>query len=402
MYVAAPTAIYGVATLSALRSDRWPARVGQHMPRHRSNSNLEQSMNTKFKLALGAAAVVVAAQATADVILYEHDNFQGRAFTTERSLDKLKRDGFNDRASSVVVRGERWEVCEDRRFRGRCVVLRPGRYSSSAAMGLNDQISSVRSVPKNKRIDERNYAPAPVVTKITFYENPGFSGRSFTTEQSVLNFNQYGFNDRASSAEVVGQSWEVCEDTRFSGRCAVLRPGRYPSFSAMGLNNRASSVRSIESNASMPATDYRRRDNERLYEAPVTSVRAVLDTPEQRCWVEREQVAQNQNSTNVPAAIAGALIGGILGHQVGGGTGKDLATVGGAVAGAAVGAQVGRNSNGSPANTQDIRRCETVPNQAVPRFWDVGYTFRGQAYQVQMTTRPGSTVTVNGQGEPRN
>ena len=400
MYVAAPTAMHGVATLSALRSGRWNCSVGQHIPRHRSNSNLEQSMNTKFKLAFGAAAVLVAAQATAEVILYEHDNFQGRAFTTERSLDKFKRDSFNDRASSVVVRGERWEVCEDRRFRGRCVVLRPGRYSSLAAMGLNDQISSVRSVPKNARIDERNYAPAPVVSQITFYENPSFSGRSFTTDQSVLNFNQYGFNDRASSAEVIGQSWEVCEDTRFSGRCAVLRPGRYSSLAAMGLNNRASSVRSIDASATTPAADYRRRDNERLYEAPVTSVRAVLDTPEQRCWVEREQVAQNQ-STNVPAAIAGALIGGILGHQVGGGTGKDLATVGGAVAGAAIGAQVGRNSNGSPANTQDVQRCETVPAQTEPRFWDVGYTFRGQDYHVQMTTQPGSTVTVNAKGEPR-
>ncbi len=301
----------------------------------------------------------------------------------------------------MVVRGERWQVYEDRRFRGRCVVLRPGRYSSLAAMGLNDQISSVQSVPKNKRIDERDCAPAPVVTKITFYENPGFAGRSFTTDHSVLNFNQHGFNDRASFAEVIGQSWEVCEDTWFSGRCAVSRPGRYPSFSTMGLNNRASSVRSMETNTFMPSADYRRRDNERLYEAPVTSVRAVLDTPEQRCWVEREQIAQNQNSTNVPAAIAGALIGGILGHQVGGGTGKDLATVGDAVAGAAVGAQVGRNGNELPANTQDVQRCETAPNQAEPRFLDVGYTFLGQAYHVQMTTQPGSTVTVNAKDEPR-
>ncbi|WP_210544375.1 beta/gamma crystallin-related protein [Rhodoferax sp. PAMC 29310] len=448
-------------------------------------------MNARLKLALAAAAVALASHAAAEVVFYEHDEFQGRSFTTKKSLDNLRRQGFNDRASSVDVRGERWEVCEDRRFSGRCVVLRPGRYSSLTAMGLNDRISSVRSVPKNARIGERNYAPAPIVAKITFYENPGFAGRSFTTDQPVFNFKEYGFNDRASSAEVIGQSWEVCEDTRFSGRCAVLRPGRYPSFSAkglnnrassvrnieapapvaakitfyenpgfagrsftteqpvlnfkeygfndrassaeitgqswevcedtrfsgqcavlrpgrypsfaaMGLNNRASSVRNIDANAPMPAADYRRRDNERLYEAPVTSVRAVLVTPEQRCWVEREQVAQNQSSTNVPAAIAGALIGGILGHQVGGGTGKDLATIGGAVAGAAVGAQVGRNGNTSPAASQDVQRCETTPNKAEPRFWDVGYTFRGQEYHVQMTTQPGSTVTVNAQGEPRN
>jgi uncharacterized protein YcfJ len=447
-------------------------------------------MNARFKLALAATAVALASQAGAEVVFYQHDDFQGRSFTTKKSLDNLRRQGFNDRASSADVRGERWEVCEDRRFRGRCVVLRPGRYSSLASMGLNDQVSSVRSIPKNVRIDERNYAPVPVITKITFYENPGFTGRSFTTEQPVLNFKEYGFNDRASSVEVIGQSWKVCEDSRFNGRCAVLRPGRYPSFSAMGLNNRASSTRNIEApapvvakivlyenpgfagrsftaeqpihnfkqygfndrassaevigqswevceesqfsgrcavlqpgrypsfsamglndrassvrivdvTAPMPAADYRRRGNERLYEAPVTSVRAVLDTPEQRCWVEREQVAQSQSNPNIPAAIAGAVIGGILGHQVGGGTGKDLATVGGAVAGAAVGAQVGRNNNTSPATTQDVQRCDTFPNKAEPRFWDVGYTFRGQEYHVQMTTQPGLTVTVNAQGEPR-
>jgi hypothetical protein len=43
-----------------------------------------------------------------------------------------------------------------------------------------------------------------------------------------------------------------------------------------------------------------------LYEANVTHVRAVVGTPEQRCWVEREQIPQDQHSANVPAAVAGA------------------------------------------------------------------------------------------------
>jgi len=37
----------------------------------------------------------------------------------------------------------------------------------------------------------------------------------------------------------------------------------------------------------LPAYDNRWRSNERLYEANVTSVRAVVGTPEQRCWVEQ-------------------------------------------------------------------------------------------------------------------
>jgi uncharacterized protein YcfJ len=136
--------------------------------------------------------------------------------------------------------------------------------------------------------------------------------------------------------------------------------------------------------------------------ANVTSVRAVVGPPQQRCWVEREQVVQPATNNAVPAAIAGALLGGVLGHQVGGGRGKDLATAGGAVAGAAIGANLGRDSGGQPTTTsQDVQRCASVPSQTRPEYWDVTYTFRGQEHRIQMTTQPGPTVTVNERGEPR-
>jgi uncharacterized protein YcfJ len=179
----------------------------------------------------------------------------------------------------------------------------------------------------------------------------------------------------------------------------------------MGLNDRISSVRTVSRNARIDddryspapvvAHDYRRRDRERLYEANVTSVRAVVGPPQQRCWVEREQVVQERSRANVPGAIAGAVIGGILGHQLGSGRGKDIATVGGAVVGGAVGANVGRDGGGQQVHTQDVQRCESVPSQAQPEFWDVTYSFRGQEHRVQMTAPPGRTVTVNSQGEPR-
>jgi uncharacterized protein YcfJ len=244
--------------------------------------------------------------------------------------------------------------------------------------------------------------------QVTFYEREGFDGRAFTTERQVENFERYGFNDRASSVVVVGDRWEVCEDARFGGRCVVLRPGRYPSLAAMGLNDRISSVRDVSRNAQVdnnryapaPAAAYdnRRRNDERLYEANVTSVRAVVGTPEQRCWVEQEQVPQDRSKLNVPGAIVGAVIGGVLGHQVGGGRGNDIATVGGAVAGGAVGANVGR---GQRTETKDVQRCENVSSQSRPEYWDITYNFRGQEHRMQMTSPPGSTVTVNERGEPR-
>ena len=244
--------------------------------------------------------------------------------------------------------------------------------------------------------------------QITFYENETFSGRSFTTEKQVPDFRHLGFNDRASSVIVANDRWEVCDDIRFGGRCIVLRPGRYPSLEAMGLNDRISSVRTVDPQANIhesrysPAPvasyDYRRRSDERLYDANVTSVRGVVGQSEQRCWVEREQV-QQRGEANVPGAVAGAVLGGILGHQVGSGRGNDAATVGGAVVGGVVGANVGRDNGGQ--YPRDVRRCETAPSQARADYWDVTYTFRGQEHHAQMTAPPGKTVRVNAEGEPR-
>jgi uncharacterized protein YcfJ len=132
----------------------------------------------------------------------------------------------------------------------------------------------------------------------------------------------------------------------------------------------------------------------------VTSVHAVVGPPEQRCWVEREQVAQERSGANVPAAIAGAVLGGILGHQIGSGRGQDLATAGGVVAGAAVGANIGRDG-GQQATTRDVEHCASTSGQGSPEYWDVTYNFRGQEHRVQMTAPPGTTVTVNELGEPR-
>ena len=271
-------------------------------------------MHALLKTALAVAGVALATQAAAEISFYERQGFEGRSFTTDKQIGNFERFGFNDRASSVVVRSGRWEICEDIRFRGRCVVLRPGQYPSLAAMGLNDRVSSVRTVTRNARIDDDRYAPAPVV-----------------------------------------------------------------------------------------ARDYRRRDNERLYQAKVTSVRAVVGPPQQRCWVEREQVVQERSGLGSPAMIAGAVIGGILGHQLGGGRGpgQGVATVGGAVAGGAIGAKISRDRGGEQVVTQDVQRCASVPSQAQPEHWDVIYVFRGQEHRMQTTTPPGPTVTVNGQGEPR-
>ncbi len=372
-------------------------------------------MKSGLKYALTAVGLAFAAQTAAQVSFYEQEGFQGRSFVTQRQVANFERFGFNDRASSAFVQSSRWEVCEDVRFGGNCVVLRPGRYPSLAAMGLNDRVSSVRAIGANARIDEDRYAPIPVASQVTFYEQQGFQGRSFTTAKSVLNMNRSGFNDRASSVEVIGERWEACENIRFGGRCVVLRPGRYASMAAMGLNDRVSSVRAVSSTARIQDSryapeplsardgrDYRRRNNERMYQANVTSSRAVVATPGQRCWVEAGQAVQPKSGISVPGAVVGAVIGGILGHEVGGkGTSQNVATVGGAALGGFAGANIGKLGIGQQAaQPQNVQKCEAVPSQ-VPTYWDVTYNYQGVEHRVQMTTQPGSTIQVNEKGEPR-
>jgi len=274
-------------------------------------------MTTILKALLATTAVAFAAQAGAQVVFYDKENFQGRSLTVQKRVTDLSRAGFKQRAGSVVVTGQRWQVCGDTRLEGDCMVLRPGRYASFASIGLDERVASARPVPASEEVAQEDYAPLPPVVQ-----------------------------------------------------------------------------------------DFSRRPNEKLYDAVVTSSRAVTGTPGQRCWVESEQVvqqpAQPQAGLNLPGAAVGALIGGILGHQVGGGTGKQIATVGGALGGAALGAQYGR-ADAVPAQTvaQDVRHCDSNPVQATPAYWDVTYDFRGQEHRVQMTAAPGRTVPVNGKGEPR-
>ncbi len=281
---------------------------------------VEVHMNSKMKTILGLGAVVLSAQAMSQVTFYEGENFHGRAYATSRDQSDLRRGGFNDSASSVIVDNGRWEVCEDPGFRGQCVELRQGSYDSLKRLGVNNRLSSVRKISNRRG-------------------------------------NGYGngnYNDN---------------DSR-----------RFPEPLA---------------NADY---EYRQRPNERVYEAPVTSVRAVMGQPEQRCWVEREQVDNRKGDRNIAGGIIGGVIGGVLGHQIGGGTGKDIATAGGAVAGAVVGSNVGRDKNGYG---RDVRRCETAQDSGTPDYWDVTYDYRNVTHRVQMSAPPGRTIYVNRRGEPR-
>ena len=224
-------------------------------------------------------------------------------------------------------------------------------------------------------------AAAQAAAQVTFYEGEGHRGRAFTTSKAISDFARSGFNDRASSVVVDKGRWEVCEDARFEGRCVVLRPGSYDSLRALGLGHRISSVRPTDKRrresleAPAPRTtakyDWRRRSNERVYEAQVILVRAVMGDAPARCWVERQMVTDSRGE---------ASRGTVLGHQV--------------VAGGVRGAEVAREGN------RNVPRCQGAA-RGKPAYWNVTYSYEGIEHQVQLSEAPGRTIAVNRTGEPR-
>jgi uncharacterized protein YcfJ len=367
-------------------------------------------MRSTTKTALAAVALAAAHAASAGVTFYQHPDFSGRSFTARGPVANFMEYGFNDKASSVTVSGEPWEVCDDIAFRGRCIILRPGDYPSLREIGIGNRISSARQIDRRARYEESRYAPPAPVPQVTLYERDNFEGRSFNVGADVPNLQRSDFNDRTSSVVVASGRWEVCEDSGFHGRCLVLRPGRYATLRGSGLGNKITSLRVVAAGAIVeearyaplpaevaPVARWQPRPEEPLYQAQVVSSRAVYTVAGQNhCWVSHDEVSAEQRRDNrLGGAVIGGLLGGIIGHQIGD---SNAATVGGAIGGAAVGAAVGNNVH---VGGQDVQHCAASQVQGPPEYWDTTYAWKGVQHHVQTTAVPGTTVSVNEYGEPR-
>jgi hypothetical protein len=85
---------------------------------------------------------------------------------------------------------------------------------------------------------------AQTVADIILYEQENFLGRSFTSIETIPNFNA-GWTAVGRSAIVRAGSWQVCTDVYFRGRCEMLLPGQYPTLRSMRLDNRIASAREV-------------------------------------------------------------------------------------------------------------------------------------------------------------
>jgi len=188
-----------------------------------------------------------ASASAAELTLFGQQNFNGRRFKSNESITNLDRSGFNDRASSVIIRDGVWQLCDDAYFRGSCVTLQPGRYASLREIGLNNRVSSAREMS--------DWGPSPGAdhgdgrwgrgSRAVLYASRDFRGARYVVDGNYLrNLGNTGFNDRAESLRIEGGYWLFCSDADFQGSCRTFGPGSYPSLPG-ALDNKLSSGRRI-------------------------------------------------------------------------------------------------------------------------------------------------------------
>jgi hypothetical protein len=193
-------------------------------------------------------ALLASGASAADLTLYANDDYQGRALGVvidERHLGVLN---FDKRASSLVVEKGTWVLCSDEDYGGRCLTLGPGRYASLQALGLDDEVSSVRrrdptSIGEFKGADNIAQTAASGATDIVLYASDDYRGASHSVDQQQSDLPTETLQGMPTSVVIAGGEWELCGDTYFRGPCVTLGPGKYPSLKSYGLMRGVSSVR---------------------------------------------------------------------------------------------------------------------------------------------------------------
>jgi hypothetical protein len=209
------------------------------------------------RLLAGVALAAIASSAVAgEITLYQNRDFNGDTLTLRRAAPDLERSGFNDSASSIVVREGVWEVCTDPSYHGNCTQIGPGNYNRIADT-LRDGVVSAREIvavsaaPPPASSPPLTVAPAavapPVVAaaspRITLYEQPGFAGSGVEITETHGNLEAIPGFDGTSAVIVYGGTWRLCTQRYYRGQCEDFTPGRYDSLGA--LNGRVDSAQLI-------------------------------------------------------------------------------------------------------------------------------------------------------------
>ncbi len=148
----------------------------------------------------------------ADVIVFRDSDMRGKSARFAGDVRDLKRGGWNDQISSIVV-GRR-----DARGRGSYDDRGRGSYDDRGRGSSDDRGRGGYGVPVWGRS-----APMPR-EGACFYEDSGFRGNYFCVARgSVYQSLPRGFNDRISSIRVFGSAVQIFRDSDFRGRSTEIR-----------------------------------------------------------------------------------------------------------------------------------------------------------------------------------
>ncbi len=207
--------------------------------------------SNKASLFLLTALLLAHAVASAgELTLFSHQHYGGREITVHEAIPNLREAGFNDKASSMVIRSGRWEVCIDADFRGECMIFERGEYRTLAR--LNNSISSLREVGSERDVATWRSSSGRR-GRIELFAQASFKGNHTAVLYDSADLVQLGFNDRAASVVVEEGDWQLCTDHNYRGKCRTLVPGRYENLGP--LSGKVSSLRLMEADQhyEMPA-----------------------------------------------------------------------------------------------------------------------------------------------------
>ena len=183
-------------------------------------------MNLRFAVALVLSVSALSLDASAQrgrlggyggITVYEDPDFRGDSVTFRNDVPDLRREGLNDRISSLEVDGNQaWEVCRDVNFAGGCRVFQ-GSIENLRSEGWNDRISSMRPAgyARNNNtgfggiFGSRRGNTNNGQSRLVFYDRTNFRGDARDMVNGSSNLGSIG--DRARSVQVYGGTWELCD-----------------------------------------------------------------------------------------------------------------------------------------------------------------------------------------------
>jgi hypothetical protein len=148
------------------------------------------------------------------ITFFEGPNFSGRSVSFTGDISNMSRQ-YNDWAMSVRLSGE-WLLCADSDYRGRCVQV-DGDVRDLRSLGLARSISSAQSRGDAGPAYPPSGGGGWGRSRITFFEGPNFTGRSYTSDGNISNMPRE-YNDRTMSVRVEGH-WRLCADSDYRGHC---------------------------------------------------------------------------------------------------------------------------------------------------------------------------------------